>query len=432
MVPSSFVFSPNSSLEYSHMNSQSDVLIIGGGIIGLSTAVQLAEAGAKVRLIEKDRVGHGCSYGNAGWMTPCFALPLPMPGLFFKSLKWLLNPDSPLYIKPSLDPLLFRWLARFALSMNTKQAEAATEALVLLSKVSLDLYEKLGQEFPEIGLEKKGLLMVAQSPGGVQAAVEELNLVSQHQIPGRILSPDEIRAMEPSLVGHLEGGVYFPDEAHAEPLKVVQALAQKAKGLGVVIEEGVALESVEISSGKVQSIQTNQGSRKADVFVLATGSWSTDLAKQLQVSIPILGGKGYAMIVPPLAKQPKHPIMLIEKKIAITPRQNSLRVAGTLELVNQDFNITQRRVDAIVRGAREFLEMPEKLEVQELWRGLRPCSPDGVPLIGFSERVPNLALACGHQMLGLQAGFGTGKLLADLITKGSSELDRKVYDPNRF
>ncbi len=414
------------------MNAKSDVLIIGGGIVGLSTAVQLAAGGAKVRVIEKDRVGYGCSYGNAGWMTPCFALPLPMPGLFFKSLKWLMNPDSPLYIKPSLDPLLFRWLTRFTLAMNAKQAEAATEALVLLSKVSLDLYEKLAQEFPEIGFEKKGLLMVAQSRDGVKAAVDELNLVSRHQIPGRELKPDEIRAMEPALTGHLEGGVYFPAEAHAEPLKVVLALAKKANALGVQIEEGVAFQSVEMSDRKIKSITTNQGLREAGTYVLATGSWSTELAQQLKISVPILGGKGYAMIVPPLAKQPKHPIMLIEKKIAITPRENSLRVAGTLELVNQDFKITQRRVEAIKRGAREFLQIPENLEVQELWRGLRPCSPDGVPLIGFSKRVPNLALACGHQMLGLQSGFGTGQLLAELILTGASSLDRQVYDPNRF
>jgi D-amino-acid dehydrogenase len=150
------------------------------------------------------------------------------------------------------------------------------------------------------------------------------------------------------------------------------------------------------------------------------------------MSIPILGGKGYAMIVPPLTVQPKHPMMLIEKKIAITPRQGSLRIAGTLELVNQDFSITQRRVNAIIRGAREFLSVPEQPDVQELWRGLRPCSPDGVPLIGFSKRLPNLALACGHQMLGLQSGFGTGQLLADLILKGQSDLDRAVYNPNRF
>lgn len=414
------------------MSSKSDVLIVGGGIIGLSTAVQLAKGGAHVTVLEKNKVGHGCSYGNAGWMTPCFALPLPMPGLFLKSLKWLMNPDSPLYIKPSLDPLLFKWLARFTLAMNMKQAEAATEALVLLSKVSLELYEKLAQEYPEIGFEKKGLLMVAQSRDGVRAAHDEMNLVSRYQIPGRAMTGDEIRAMEPSLNGHLEGGVYFPAEAHAEPLKVVEALARQAQALGVKIEEGVAFAGVTASQGKVQSVQTSQGSKGADVYVLATGSWSTELAQQMQLSIPILGGKGYAMIVPPLPTQPQHPIMLIEKKIAITPRENSLRVAGTLELVNQDFSITERRVRAIVRGAREFLPLPENPEVQELWRGLRPCSPDGVPLIGFSKRLSNVALACGHQMLGLQSGFGTGQLLADLILKGQSDLDRKVYNPDRF
>ncbi|MGZ5279946.1 MAG: NAD(P)/FAD-dependent oxidoreductase [Pseudobdellovibrionaceae bacterium] len=414
------------------MESKSDVLIIGGGIIGLSTAVQLAKGGACVTVIEKNKIGHGCSYGNAGWMTPCFALPLPMPGLFFKSLKWLMNPDSPLYIKPSLDPLLFEWLARFTLAMNTKQAEAATEALVHLSKVSLEMYEKLAEECPEIGFEKRGLLMVAQSRDGVQAAIDEMDLVSRHQIPGRKMSGDEIRAMEPSLSGHLEGGVYFPAEAHAEPLKVVEALARQARELGVRLEEGVAFAGARVVGEKIESVQTSQGSRQASHYVLATGSWSADLAKELRLSIPILGGKGYALIVPPLPTQPKHPIMLIEKKIAITPRESSLRIAGTLELVNQDFSITQRRVNAIIRGAREFLPVPETLDVQELWRGLRPCSPDGVPLIGFSKRLSNLALACGHQMLGLQSGFGTGKLLADLILHGKSDLDRKVYNPNRF
>ncbi len=414
------------------MNSKKDVLIVGGGIIGLSTAVQLAKGGARVTVIEKNKIGYGCSYGNAGWMTPCFALPLPMPGLFFKSLKWLMNPDSPLYIKPSLDPVLFKWLTRFTLAMNTKQAEAATEALVLLSKVSLDMYETLARECPEIGFEKRGLLMVAQSQDGVRAAVEEMDLVSKHQIPGRQLNADEIRELEPSLQGHLEGGVYFPAEAHAEPLKVVQALAKQALALGVQLEEGVAFCGARVTSGKIEFVCTSQGERRADQFVLATGSWSTDLARELKLSVPILGGKGYAMIVPPLTPQPKHPMMLIEKKIAITPRENTLRIAGTLELVNQDFGITQRRVNAIIRGAREFLPVPEKLDVQELWRGLRPCSPDGVPLIGFTKRISNLALACGHQMLGLQSGFGTGKLLADLILQGQSELDRKVYDPDRF
>lgn len=414
------------------MDSKADVLVVGGGIIGLSTAVKLAEKGVQVTVLDKGAVGHGCSFGNAGWMTPCFALPLAMPGLFFKSLKWLLDPESPLYIKPSMDPLLFRWLAHFTMAMTEKRARASTEALVAISKVSLELYQKLALEFPEINFAKKGLLIAAQSQAGVRAAVQELEYVSSYQVSGKVMSPDEMRAMEPSLQGHLEGGVYFPNEAHAEPLKVVQALASKARSLGVKIEENREVRHWVTEKGKVKSLQTSAGEMIADTYVLATGSWSQAMARELRLSIPILGGKGYALIVPPLAVQPAHPMMLIEKKIAITPRAGSLRIAGTLELVNQDFSITERRVQAIIKGAGEFLALPQQVKVGETWRGLRPCTPDGVPLIGFSNRLSNLALACGHQMLGLQAGFGTGQLLAELIVDGKSDLDRKVYNPNRF
>jgi D-amino-acid dehydrogenase len=414
------------------MEKKSDILIIGGGIIGLSSAVELARLGAQVRVVEKNQIGMGCSYGNAGWLTPCFAMPLPMPGLFFKSIKWLLDPEGPLYIKPSLDPLLIRWLLRFMASMNEKQTQAAIEAMVVLSQVSLELYRDLALEFPEIAFESKGLLMVAQSQAGMEAAQEEMHRVAPYQVPGQILAADELKRMEPAITGKILGGVYFPKEAHAEPLKTVQALARKARSLGVEILENTAIEEIRVESNQVQGLKTVHGELQAQAYVLATGSWSTELAKQIKLSVPILGGKGYALIVPPLSTQPVHPLMLIEKKIAITPRNGSLRIAGTLELVNQDFSITQRRVDAILRGSREFLPVPENPEVQELWRGLRPCTPDGVPLIGFSARISNLMLACGHQMLGLQSGFGTGKLVAELMMKGTSDLDRSVYDPNRF
>ncbi len=412
--------------------STSQVLIIGGGIIGLSTAVQLAEKGVQVTLIEKNKIGFGCSYGNAGWMTPCFAMPLPMPGLLLKSMKWMIDPEGPLYIKPVPSVLLMKWLTKFLTSMTQAQAETAIEALVKISQVSLEGYRALSLEYPEIGFEKKGLLMVGQSAAGVKAAVDEMNLVDRHGIPGKQMSVEEIKAFEPSLTGHLEGGVYFPEEAHGEPLKVVQALAKKAQKLGVDLREGVEFIHPNFKGSQIESIMTSQGILRAEKYVLATGSWSEELAKALRLSIPILGGKGYSMIVPPLSIQPKHSMMLVEKKIAITPREGSLRIAGTLELVRQDFSITQRRVNAIIKGAREFLPVPQDLHVQELWRGLRPCTPDGVPLIGFSKTVPNLMLACGHQMLGLQAGFGTGTLVTDLIVNGKSDLDRKVYNPDRF
>ncbi len=414
------------------MDTKQDVIVIGAGIIGLSAAVELAEKGTKVLVLDQGKIGHGCSFGNAGWLTPCFAMPLPMPGLFFKSIKWLLDPEGPLYIKPSLDPLLVRWLIRFMLAMNEKQTQSAIEALVGLSQVSLEKYAKLGQEFPDIGYQGKGLLMVAQSSAGVSAATEEMERVADLNVPGKLLNADEIRDLEPSVTGAIKGGVYFPKEAHAEPLKVVQALAEKARSLGVIIQENIEVTDFVIENNKIKNLVAHKTEYIAESYVLATGSWSHQLAKKLKLSIPILGGKGYSMIIEPLSVQPKIPLMLIEKKIAITPRDVSLRIAGTLELVNQDFSITERRVKAILRGSREFLSVPEKVEMKELWRGLRPCTPDGVPLIGYTKKVNNLMLACGHQMLGLQSGYGTGQLVADLITKGRSDLNREVYNPDRF
>lgn len=414
------------------MDTKQDVIVIGAGIIGLSVAVELAEKGTQVLVLDQGKIGHGCSFGNAGWLTPCFAMPLPMPGLFFKSIKWLLDPEGPLYIKPSIDPLLARWLIRFMLAMNEKQTKSAIEALVGLSQVSLEKYAKLGQEFPEICYQGKGLLMVAQSAAGVSAASEEMERVADLNVPGKLLSADEIRDLEPSVTGAIKGGVYFPKEAHAEPLKVVQALAEKARRLGVKIQENIEVTDFIIENNKIKNLIALKSEYKAESYVLATGSWSHQIAKKLNLSIPILGGKGYSMIIEPLSVQPKIPLMLIEKKIAITPRNGSLRIAGTLELVNQDFSITERRVKAILRGSREFLDIPEKVEMKELWRGLRPCTPDGVPLIGYTKKVNNLMLACGHQMLGLQSGYGTGQLVADLMTTGKSDLNREVYNPDRF
>lgn len=430
-----------------------EIIIIGGGIIGMSCAVELSKQGASVTVIDKGEIGMGCSYGNAGWMTPCFAMPLPMPGMFLKSVKWLLNPESPLYIKPSLSLRLAQWLTLFLKNMNQQQCHQAIEGLVALSKLSLQKYQELSEEFPEIDFKKNGLLMASQTKDGLQAAIDEKNLVSDFGVPGKSLSAEEIKLFEPSLIGPVLGGVYFPEEAHAEPLKVVQALRKKAEKFNVKIIENAEVIDWELNSLtspshlntiKIKKINSANSSPKnnsnehqilelkVDQLVLATGSWSADIAEKLKLKIPILGGKGYALIVPALSKQPKYPMMLIEKKIAITPRENSLRIAGTLELVDQDFTMTQRRIDAIKKGANQFLDLPNPPTVQETWNGLRPCTPDGVPLIGYSKKISNLMLACGHQMLGLQSGYGTGVLVAELMTSGNSQWNRKIFDPDRF
>lgn len=412
---------------------KADVLIVGGGVIGLASAYELSRAGAKVVVIDKFEPGYGCSYGNAGWITPCFAMPLPMPGMLLKSFKWLLDPESPLYIKPELSPTLISWLFRFMASMTEKKMLASVDALTQISIQSLRLYQELAAKTDKpFSFEQKGLFMVAQSDDGLKYARQEMELVSRNGIPGKLMLEDEARAFEPSLTKRIKGGVFFSQEAHAEPLQVTQTLAHEAQKLGAVILSKTEVIDFQLGLKGVLAARTTRGIFEADQFVLATGSWSHHLGQTLELKIPVLGGKGYAIITDPLGPNPQRPMMLVEKKVAVTPRNGTLRLAGTLELVNQDETFTTRRVEAIVRGAREFMNVPENIRYHEIWRGLRPCTPDGVPVIGRTARYPNLLLATGHQMLGLQSATGTGKLIADLALGKTPDVDPKPFRADRF
>jgi len=381
------------------MANPTDIVVIGGGIVGAACASELAERGARVTLIDKSEPGHGCSYGNAGWITPCFAVPLPMPGMFWKSMKWLLDPESPLHIKPRASWELARWLLRFTRSMNSRALHDSTRALVALAKHSLDAYARMDAEQPgSFGFQKRGLLIAAQTPAGVEAAVAEMKLVEQYGVPGRPLTAAQAKELEPALTGNIAGGVYFPEEAHAEPLAAVKALVARAERFGATILPNTEVIAFERHGRRIESIRTTRGPLRADQFVLATGSWSTNLAKSLDLRVPILAGKGYAVIVEPFEPAPKIPLMLLEKKVAATPRDGSIRLAGTLELVDSnDHSVSVRRVDALLRGAREMVSVPREPKILEVWRGLRPCTPDGVPIIGRPAACDNLVIAAGLQ-----------------------------------
>lgn len=414
-------------------SKKSDVVIIGGGIIGLSCAVALAKSGVKVKLIEKDKVGFGCSYGNAGWLTPCFAMPLPMPGLLLKSIGWLFDSASPLYIKPQMSWFLLQWLMHFLKSMNESQASKAIEVLVLLSQRTLTEFKGLAEtDNSELGFQQRGLLMLAETPAGVDSAIDELKRTEKFGVRGKILNPSEILQTEPSLHGDFAGAVHFLDEAHVEPLAAVMSLKKEAQKYGAEIVENCELLDFEASENKIKSIKTTKGQMDSEQFVFALGSWSKQFARSLKLAVPILGGKGYSLIFPKLQKQPQIPLMILEKKIAVTPRENSVRVAGTLELVDQDFSVTSSRVNAIYRGAAKHLQLPSQEHFVEVWRGLRPCTSDGVPMIGRHKKLQNLIMACGHQMLGLQTSLGTGYLVADIFHNRPTAFDLRILDPNRF
>lgn len=410
-----------------------DVLVLGAGIVGMSVAHSLQTNGRKVTVIDKGPVGYGCSYGNAGWVTPCFAMPLPQPGMLIKSFKWLLDPESPLYIKPEANPLLMKWLYHFTLSMTHKKMNQSIEVLAEISKESLKLYKDLSKDKKDnFGFEQKGLLMVSAFESGLKAARDEMQLMAKRGIEGRELNQKEVLNLEPALRDKVIGGVYFPTEAHVEPLQAVQKMAKDFEAMGGQLKPFTEVYDFELQNGRIQKVITTKGIYEADLVVMAMGTWSKTLAKFLRTNIPIMGGKGYSLIIENFDKKPEHPIMIVEKKIAVTPRADSVRVAGTLELVDSDDAITPRRVNAILRGAHEYIYVSKEPQVRELWRGLRPCTPDGVPMIGFSKKWKNLFYCTGHQMLGLQSAPGSARLAKELIFGETPYVNAAPFRPERF
>ena len=409
-----------------------DVAIIGGGVIGVASAVELARRGAQVTVLERDRVGHGCSYGNAGWLTPSQAVPLANPAMLLKSFKWMLDPDSPLYIQPRLDPAFARWLIEFLLASRTSKFERGAAALVELCRVSVDSWEELAKRSREaFGFERHGLLSVYENAAALEAAKPGVDLVRRSGVRAECWTADEVRAKEPAVVGHQAGGYFYPDDAHCEPYLAVKALEAEARALGVRFLEDTEVYRVS-NGGGPRRLTTTRGEIAAGQIVIATGPWSEALGKMLEIRLPVIGAKGYSVVLPPTDPHPVRSIYLIERKIAVNPHRGALRIAGTLELVRNDFSINARRVDVIVRGAKGMLNIPEAAAPCEIWRGLRPCTPDGMPVIGRARGRGDVWLATGHQMTGLKTAPGTGLLLAQLMTGETPRFDPEPFRADRY
>ncbi len=408
-----------------------DVVVIGGGVIGVASALELARRGAQVTVLERDRIGHGCSYGNAGWLTPSQAVPLANPAMLLKSIKWMLDPESPLYIQPRLDPAFIRWLLEFLLSSRKAKFERGAAALVELCRVSTDMWEEVARRTPSFGFERHGLLAVYENAPSLEAAKKGVDLVCQSGVRAERWTADDIREREPAITGPQSGGYFYPDDAHCEPYGAVKALEAEARALGVQFVEGAEVYRIS-NNGGARQLTTTRGEIRAGQIVVATGPWSEALGAMLGFRLPVIGAKGYSIVLPPADPHPKRSIYLIERKIAVNPHRDALRIAGTLELVRHDFSINARRVEVIVRGARGMLNIGDAPKPREIWRGLRPCTPDGMPAIGRARGRGDVWLATGHQMAGLKTAPGTGLLLAQLMTGETPRFDPEPFRADRY
>ena len=410
------------------------VLVIGGGVVGVCSAYYLARAGWDVTLLEKGEICAGSSYGNGGLVVPGHSIPFAAPGVWVKGLKWMLNPESPFYIKPRLDRELIAWLWRFRGACTAANVHRAVPVIRDLSYASLALYRELAAiEGLEFGFRQDGALKVFRTEKGLEEAVRgEARILEAAGVGVKVLDAAAARQLEPSLLPEVLGGILYPDDAHLIPDAFVKGLAGVAERLGVRVRTATEVLGFTTAGRKIVAVETTRGDFAADEVVLAAGSWSPGLARTLRLALPIQPGKGYSVTYRRPANGPRMPVILGEARMGLTPMGDRLRFAGTLELAGLDLSVNPRRVAAITRAGRGYVTGMEELAIVEIWRGLRPCTPDGLPIIGRARRLSNLVLATGHAMIGVSLGPITGKLVAEIASDRTPTVDVGPLAPDRF
>jgi D-amino-acid dehydrogenase len=388
-----------------------DVVVVGGGAIGVCCALELVRRGASVTLLERGpELASGCSAGNAGLICPSHSTPLAnvtslregVRSIFGQIRPRIWKRDSPFYLRPR--PAVLPWLARFALA--ARHWEQGARALRALSIESLELHATLGAELGT-SFERTGTLNVYATDGGLEAGARE---AERSALRFSVLDAGETRALEPSLAGPVTGAVHYPDEGRVDPKLFVEAVGRAAAEAGVEIRTGVEVRSLdELDAGTI---------------IVAAGVWSRAF-----VDLPLEGGKGYHVDYGRSAEDPRIPAWVQETWTIATPLPDRLRLSGTLELAGLDLSISQPRIDAIRRGGERWFRGLAGRRVLETWAGLRPCLPDGLPAIG---RLGRVVVATGHAMKGISLAPVTGRLVAQLVAGEQPTRDLGPFDPNRF
>ena len=409
-----------------------DVLIIGGGAIGLATALALLDAGRGVRILEAGAVGGGASHGNCGTITPSHAPPLAAPGVVAQALRWMFTPDAPLYLKPRIDPALWHWLLRFAVRCNPRDWRQSTQArAALLNDARARLADWVGRYGLQCEFEEEGLDYVFRDPRKFQQYVDESVVLKTFGIATQVFGGTDYEREEPAMLPGVAGAIRFPGDARLRPDRYVAELARVVRERGGVIEEQCRVDRLEPTSDGVR-LATSQGERKGGDAVIALGAWTPAFARRLGIRAPIQPGKGYSITYSRPARVPRHPMVLKDRSVCVTVWGSGFRLGSTMEFSGHDDTLNATRLAALERGAREFLREPVGAEVHERWCGWRPMTWDDLPLLGRAPGQRKVWIAAGHGMLGISMSTATGQLMADLMTGRPPAFDPSPYRPERF
>ncbi|GAA1560579.1 FAD-dependent oxidoreductase [Kribbella sancticallisti] len=409
------------------------VVVVGGGVIGLACAYELLRRGEEVTILEAHTAGSGASFGNLGWMVPAQMRPVPAPGMVAQALRWMLRPDSPLYIRPSLSPGFIRFMYGMWRHCNEKSFRAGLLAHLLLAEGSMQLLDDYKQDGIDFEMHAQGLLQVFASAKQFDNHVAGLDLLRGHGFRPQLLDGTELTRVEPALRSGLRGGIFFPDERHVRPDSLADGLARRCLALGGKLIEGAAVQRVHDRAGRVVEVETDDGRYSADVFLLAAGVWSGSLSRKFGAGLPIRPGKGYSLDYTESPLALRSLVKLMEPQVALSPFDGWLRLAGTMEFAGLDLKVNERRVRAITKAPVEYLnDWNPSSPAQSVWAGARPMTPDGLPVMGRLAALQNCYVAAGHGMLGLTLGPATGSVMAEAMTEGHVPAVLEPFSPRRF
>jgi D-amino-acid dehydrogenase len=392
-----------------------EVVVIGTGPVGLSVAFELATRGIDVAVVEALTVGSGAARRNAGWVVPIMAAPVPAPGVVGKAARWMFDPMSPLRVAPDLDPGHIAFMFGMLRASTPRRFEQGLAAVGALAEGTLDLFAAYAGRGVDFELHRDGVLLAFTSLGEFEAHVKEYQdaaLAAGLSTP-ELLDATGVREVEPGLAEAVVAGILCPDQMHLNPGSYVDGLRSAISAMGVPVLEGQSVSGLAIATDRI-ALASSHGSMSARQVVVAAGVGTSRIVASLGQRLPLRFGKGYGydLAAPPVPL--RRAVYLTEAKVAVTPLNEGMRLAGTMEFGGDPDRVDLRRAAGIITCSRPYFAAGID-GAHEPWAGLRPMTPDGLPVIGRMRRAPGVIVATGHAMLGVTLAPRTGQLVADLV-----------------
>ena len=407
------------------------VVVIGGGLIGLASSLLLTERGAQVTIVDHGPLGGGAARGNAGFMCTTLLEPLAAPGAVKSAITSLNDPTRALRMHARALPGMLSWGIHFARSCTNRRYSSGRVSLAKLNRRGPESLALLGSLGVNVTLGEQ-LVVPFNDPAVAEDYLARLTPMADFGVPlpTGMLDGDELRRIMPALTNHVKAGYVVPNDRSIDPRVFVDSLIDALRARGVTFIENAPITSVGHHNRRVNSITTPKGTLTFDEVILSVGSGARRLGKLFGMRIPVIPGQGYNVGLPVNAGL-KNPVIFEEAHAVATPFEDRIRLGGTMEFDGDEPRFDQRRVDAILASLRKYLDL-EWDATFDTWSGSRPMSPDGLPRMGRTRQFENLVVACGHGMFGLSLTPASAVAISELIIDGRSSIDLTDFDPDRF